>query len=262
MSSTSSTVSTTRSRWRRPSLIASTGLLAAALVLGGSLVAHAGQISTATVTSSSATATANGVVTLTAANFQPNETLSVTFDSAPLTTSAGSGFTQDTADASGNYVATAYLPSSATVGAHTITVTGATTGPVTTAITIVTSPTGSVSPASLALSAYLSTGVTATFTGFAPGTTVTFGISTSAMGNQVGSPVVVGASGTATLTYAATAGGSFSSVGTYSLSAFSSAGDIVAQPVNFTVTANPVVAPAAPVATPAAPVKQTASFTG
>ncbi|MGN6760754.1 MAG: hypothetical protein ACTHJI_05430 [Leifsonia sp.] len=261
MSSTSSSVAASRSRWRRPSLIASTGLVAAALVFGGTLAAHAGP-PTASVTSSSATATANGTVTLTAANFAPNDTLSVTFDSAPLTTSAGSGFTQDTADASGNYVATAYLPSTATVGAHTITVTGATTGAVTTPITIVAQPTGSVSPASQALSAYLSTGVTATFTGFAPGTTVTFGIATTAMGNQVGSPVVVGASGTATLTFVPTATSGFSSVGTYSISAFSSAGDIAAVPASFTVTANPVVAPAAPVATPAAPVKQTASFTG
>jgi len=239
MSSTSSSVAASRSRWRRPSLIASTGLVAAALVFGGTLAAHAGPPA-ASVTSSSATATANGTVTLTEANFAPNDTLSVTFDSAPLTTSAGSGFTQDTADASGNYVATAYLPSTATVGAHTIT----------------------VSPASEALSAYLSTGVTATFTGFAPGTTVTFGIATTAMGNQVGSPVVVGASGTATLTFVPTATSGFSSVGTYSISAFSSAGDIAAVPAGFTVTANPVVAPAAPVATPAAPVKQTASFTG
>jgi hypothetical protein len=261
MSSTSSSVAASRSRWRRPSLIASTGAIAVALVFGGTLAAHAGPVS-ASVTSSSSTATANGTVTLTAAGFQPGETLTITFDSSPLITSASSNFTQNTADATGNYVATAYLPSTATVGTHTITVTGATTAPVSTPIAIVAAPTGTVSPASLTLAAYTSTGVTATFTGFAPGSTVSFGIATSAMGNQVGTPVVVGTDGTATLTFVPTASSGFSSVGTYTLSAFNSTNNIAAQPVTFTVTANPVVAPTAPVAAPAAPVKQTASFTG
>lgn len=261
MSFASSTLSTTRSKWRRPTLVASAGLVAAALALGGAVAADAASV--ATVTSSSATATANGRVTLTADGFQPSEALTVTFDSSPLVTSVDAPYTKDVADGSGHYVATAYLPSPATLGAHTITVTGATTGAATTPITIVAQPTSAVSPSTVALSAYLSKGVTATFSGFASGSTVSFGISTPAMGDQAGPDAAVGASGVATLTYVPTKASGFSDVGTYMLSAFNTAGNIVAQPVTFTVTADPTApAPAAPVAAPAAPVKRAASFTG
>lgn len=241
-------------------MILSAGLVAGALALGGTVAANAAP--SPAVSSSATTATANGQLTLTVDNFQPNEHLTVTFDSSALTTFTDAPFTQDVADGSGHYVTTAYLPSTATAGAHTITVTGTSTAAISTPITIVAHPTSAVTPSSVALSAYLSKGVTATFTGFAPGATVSFGISSPGTGDQAGPDVLVGPSGTATITYKPTAGAQFSSAGTYMLSAFTGGGSIVAQPAVFTVTPDAVVAPAAPVAAPAAPVKNTASFTG
>lgn len=259
MSSASSTPS--RFNLRRSALIVSAGLFAGALALGGTVAANA---ATATVTTSSSTATANGQLDVTANGFAANEPLTVTLDgSTALNTYAAAPYTKDVADASGNYVATAYLPSSLSLGAHTITVTGATTGAVAAPITVVASPTSSVTPATVALSAYLSKGVTVTFTGFTPGDTVTFSLGDQGSGGTVGSPVTVGASGVATLTYVPTAGAHYSTVGTYTFGASAGNGSIVAQFATLTVTADPAAAtPTAPVAAPAAPVKQTASFTG
>lgn len=258
----SSTPTSTRLTAKRSGLIISAGLLAGALALGGTVAANAA--SPATVTSSSSTATANAQLTVTADGFAPNESLALTLDgSTALDTYAAAPFTTNFADASGHYVATAYLPRTLALGAHTITVTGVTTGAVSTPVTIVASPSGSVTPATVALSAYLSKGVTVTFSGFTPGDTVTFGLGDQGSGGTVGSPVTVGASGVATLTYMPTAGAHFSTVGTYTFGASAGDGSIVAQFATLTVTADPSTpAPAAPVAAPAVPVKQAASFTG
>lgn len=244
-------------------MLASAGIVAAALAIAGPIAANAA--TPPTVTSSAPTASAYGQVTLTVDGFQPSEQLTVTFDSSPLQTYAATGYTQGFADATGHYVAAAYLPGTATVGVHTITVTGATTPATTTPITVVAQPTAVANPSSVSLSSYLSKGVTATFTGFAPGSTVSFGISNPGMGDSAGPDAVVGASGVVTITYVPTAGKAFATQGTYQLSAFTKSGNVLAKAATFVVTADPVVAspaPAAPVATPAAPVKNTASFTG
>ncbi|MGO4534189.1 hypothetical protein [Leifsonia sp. 2MCAF36] len=250
----------TRSQARRSALIVSAGLIAATLSLGGTVAAQAAPLATATV--NAPTATADGQLTLTVDGFAANEPLTVTFDSSPLTTYPDSAYTQDTTDGLGQYVATVYVPSAATVGTHAITVTGATTGPAATAITLIAAPTSSVSPSTVALSAYLSTGVTVTFRNFTPNSTVSFGLGDQGSGGPVGSPVVVDLSGVATLHYVATAGTQYSTPGTYTFTAFNADGSLVAEPATLTVTADPAAAPAAPVAAPAAPVKHVASFTG
>lgn len=244
-----------RAKLGRSGLLVSAGLTALALALGGAATANAAPAPT--VSSNPTTASARGQVTLTADGFQPNEALTVTFDSSTMNTYADTGFTQGIADSTGHYVAAAYLPDSATVGTHTITVTGATSGPASTPITVVAQPTASVAPSTVALSAYHSTGVTATFTGFTPGSTVAFGISSPGLGDAAGPDAVVGSSGIVTITYVPTAGTNFFGPGAYQLSAFTTTGDIVAQAASFTVTPD-----AAPVAGPATPVKSTASFTG
>ncbi len=258
MSFASST--STRFRLKRSAMLVSAGIVAAALAVAGPIAANA--VTPPTVTSNTSTASAYGQVVLTVDGFQPNEALTVTFDSSSLTTYADTGYTQGFADATGHYVAAAYLPGTATVGAHTITVTGATTPAATTPITVVAQPTAAANPSSVALSSYLSKGVTATFTGFAPGSTVSFGISNPGMGDPAGPDAVVGASGVVSITYVPTAGSPFANQGTYQLSAFTKSGNVLAQAATFVVTPNAVVAPTAPVAAPAAPVKNTASFTG
>jgi hypothetical protein len=249
---------------RRSARIVAAGLFAAALTLGGTVAAQAA--AGTTVTLSASTATANGQLTLTADGYLPGEPLTLTLDSSPVQTYAASGYTQGVADGSGRYVATVYLPGAVTVGAHTLFVAGTmsamTSTPMGAPITIVPQPTSLVTPATVGLTAYLSKGVTVTFSGFTPGDTVSFGLGDQGSGGPVGSSVTVGASGTATLSYVPTAGAQYSSPGTYTFSAGTAAGSRVAQPATLTVTADPVVAPVAPVAAPAAPVKQTASFTG
>lgn len=175
-----------------------------------------------------------------------------------MTTYPGSTNTAGTADAAGTFEGSASIPAAATVGTHTITVTGTTTAAASTTITIVAQPTSSVNTPSVSLSTYSSKGVTATFTGFAPGATVSFGISSGQTGDQAGADAVANASGVVTLTYVPKAGSSFSTVGSYTLSAFAASGSIVATPAAFTVVADSAVTPAAP----ATPIKKPASFTG
>jgi hypothetical protein len=238
-------------------MFVSAGLVAMGLAIGAPVAANAAL--PATLVSSSATASANGHLTLTANGFAPSEALTFTFDSAPLTTYPNSGSSQIT-DASGQYIGDAVIPAGATVGPHTITVTGASSTSAMTMIAVVAQPTSSVSPSALTLSSYLSTGVMATFSGFTPGSTVSFGISNPGMGDQAGPDALVGPSGVVTLNYVPTAGTGFANVGTYYLSAGSGSWSVVARTLSFDVTANAVSS--APVAAPAAPVKSTASFTG
>jgi hypothetical protein len=233
-------------------------LVAAALTLGGAVAANAAPV--ATLTSNSPTASVNGHLTLTAAGFAPSETLSFTLDSSPLTTYPVSGSSEIT-DATGQYAGDAVIPTGTAVGPHTITVTGSSSTSATTVVTVVAQPTSSVTPSTTTLSDYLSKGVTATFSGFTPGSTVSFGISNPGMGDQAGPDALVGPTGVVTLHYVPTAGTGFAGVGSYYLSAGAGSWSVVAQTLSFDVTPNPV-APAAPVAAPAAPVKHAASFTG
>jgi hypothetical protein len=214
----------------------------------------------ATVTSNVTTASGNGYVTLTAAGFQPNEDLTVTLDGSPVSNYVEDPGMQDVADPTGAYVTDVYIAAGAALGAHTLTITGTDTGAASTPITIVANPTASVTPASLQLSAYQSTGVTATFTGFPAGAAVEFHIASPGMGDSIGTGTA-NSSGVATVHFVPTAGSGFNSVGTYSIGAGTTT-DNITSGVQFTVTANAVVAPAAPVAGPATPVTRAASFTG
>ncbi|WP_394770800.1 hypothetical protein [Lacisediminihabitans sp.] len=245
-----------RSKLSRSGLFVSAGLVAA-LAIGVPVAANAAP-APATVVLSSTTATATAYVGITADGFQPNEALTFTLDAATLPTYPGSTNTAGTSDAAGKFEGSAYIPAATTVGTHTITVTGTTTAAASTTITIVAQPTSSVNTPSVSLSTYSSKGVTATFAGFAPGATVSFGIGGGQTGDQAGADAVANASGVVTLTYVPKAGSSFSTVGSYTLSAFAASGSIAATPAAFTVVADSAVTPA----DPATPVKKPASFTG
>jgi hypothetical protein len=239
------------------------GAAAAALALAAPLAADAAAPA-ATVTPAAATPT--GYVELSATGLAPNEAVTVTFDSAAASDYVLNNGVQDQTDASGAYDTQVYVPGNATLGSHTITVTG--TGPTDSAsatVNVVAPPTATVSAPSIALSAYLRTGETATFTGFAPNSTIQAGIGGPGYGNGLGSFTVNG-NGVVTVPFVPTAGNGFTTVGTYQISAISADQSIVSR-VTFTVTADPVapVVPAAPPAAPAAPataVKGAATFTG
>lgn len=256
MSSGSTTLQTARRpKLRRTVTLLSVGLFAVGVAILAPTPANA--LPVTTLVSSALTVTAPGQTTLTANGFAAGEALAFTLDSAPLPTY---GQVSENADSSGHYDGVAVIPGGTTLGAHTITVTGTSSLPASTVINVVATPTSAVSPSTVALSAYLSNGVTATFSGFAPGSTVSFGISTQSMGDPAGPDVVVAASGIATIHFVPKAGSGFANAGTYNLMASSAAYSILSASVSFTVTANPVVAP--PVADPATPVKKVASFTG
>lgn len=246
-----------RSKLSRSGLFVSAGLVAA-LAIGVPVAASAAVPAPATVVLSSTTATATAYVGITADGFQPNEALTFKLDAAALPTYPGSTNTAGTSDAAGKFEGTAGIPAATTVGTHTITVTGTTTAAASTTITIVAQPTSSVNAPSVTLSTYSSKGVTATFTGFAPGATVSFGIGSTGRGDAAGADAVANASGVVSLTYVPKAGSSFSTVGSYTLSAFAASGSIQATPAAFTVVADSAITPAAP----ATPVKKPASFTG
>jgi hypothetical protein len=244
-----------------------TGLIAAAAALGGAAVAQA---ATGTVTPSTTTVTPGGFVTLTVEGFTPEEFLSFELDgTTPLRTYAVNGGAE-VADANGDYVGDATLPRDAAVGSHTISVTDSSaSNTASTVVTVVPQPTSSVTPSSIALSDYLANGVTATFSGFEPGATVSFGVSNEGSGDQVGSDVLAGPTGDVTFRYVPQAGGNYANAGSYRLLAASEDLSYVSEPAEFTVTADQAspadqVSPAAPapVAGPATPVKRAATFTG
>lgn len=260
MSSGSTALGTSnRLKLKRSAALLSVSLFAAGLAIGAPIAADA--VVPTTLVSSASTVTANGQITLTADGFAAGESLAFTLDSAPLPTY---GSISETADSQGHYKGVAVIPTQTGVGSHTIAVAGTSSPSVTTVIDVIAKPTSAVSPSTVALADYLSKGVTATFSGFAPGSTVSFGIFTSQMGAQPGPDVVVGASGIATLHFVPKAGSSYANPGTYNLGASTDAWSIQAADLSFDVTANPVVvAPApAPVAAPAIPVKNVATFTG
>ncbi|MGH1525977.1 hypothetical protein ACRAWC_18735 [Leifsonia sp. L25] len=247
-----------RRKLKRSATLLSVGLFAAALAIGTPVAADAAPVTT--LVSSTPSVTANGQLTLTAAGFAPGEALAFSLDSTPLPTY---GSASETADAGGSYSGVAVIPTLTPIGPHTITVTGATSPSATTVIDVVAKPTSAVSPSTVAKSDYLSKGVTASFSGFTPGSTVSFLISTPVMGDPAGPDVVVGVSGTATVHFVPKAGSNYANPGTYTIDAGSGAWSIHAVPVSFDVTADPAPAPVpAPVAAPAAPVKTVASFTG
>lgn len=254
-----------RTRLGRRGLLVSAAVAAFALAFSSAVAADAAGVPTATVNTN--TATARGQVTLTLANYQPSESLTVTLDGSPAQTYPNPGYAQNTTDASGSYSAAVYFPSSITTGAHILSVAGSasamTSTPTPIPITIVPQPTGSVTPSTVVVSAYQSTGVTVTFSGFTPGTSVVFGVGNQSSGGPIGNPVTADATGTATIHYVPTVGSPYSTAGTYTLSAYGSAGSYAAKQLTLIVTADPApAAPPAPVAAPATPVKQTASFTG
>ncbi|WP_279365730.1 hypothetical protein [Microbacterium testaceum] len=127
-------------------------------------------------------------------------------------------------------------------------------------ITVVAQPTSSVTPATLPVSTYQKSGVTATFSGFAPGATVSFSIGNLGSGDTAGPDAVADASGTVTLRYVPEAGSNYAGEGEYFLGAFSDGGAVRAAQLTFAVTAD--AAAPAPVAGPATPVKRAATFTG
>ncbi len=255
------------SRLRRTTAVVAAGLIAAALSFGG---ASAAQAASGKLASSAATATPGGTVTLTATGFRPNASLAFTFDIAPLTTVPLDGSAEAT-DANGEYVGTATIPDDAKVGDHFISVfqDGEDPDGSLVDITIVAQPTSAAAPETQSLSTYLKNGVTATFTGFAPGATVSFGIASASTGSEAGPDAVADADGTATLHFVPKLGTIYANVGQYSLSAFTAAGAVRAAPLTFSVTAdaadtNPalVTTSVTPVAGPATPVKRAATFTG
>jgi len=167
------------------------------------------------------------------------------------------------AGSDGEYQGTARIPASLDPGQHLVSVThvgDAFTVYASTQVTVVPQPTSTVTPATQSLSEYLKDGVTATFAGFTPGATVSFGISTPATGDQAGPDAVADATGTVTLRFVPEAGTNYANDGTYTLDAFTEAGAIRAAPLSFTVTAD--AAASTPVAGPATPVKRAATFTG
>lgn len=246
-----------RPRPRRAAMFAWAGLFAIGLAIVAPAGADAAPLTS--LFSSAAKVSTNGQVTLTASGFVAGEALSFTLDATPLPTY---GSASETADAQGQYAGVAVIPTSAALGAHTITVTGTTSPSASTVIDVVAKATSSVSPSTITLSDYLSRGVTATFSGFTPGSTVSFGIYTSAMGDPAGPDQVVGVSGVVTVHYMPTAGTGFAAPGTYGLSTGADSWSVVAQPLSFQVTADPVATAPAPVAPPATPVKIIAHFTG
>jgi hypothetical protein len=247
-----------RSSRRRPAAFLAAGVAAAALVIAAPLAAQAAP--SATLTSNVSIASGNGYVTLTATGFQPEEDLTVTLDGSTVSDYVEGSGVKDVADSTGAYVTDVYIPGGTALGSHTLAISGGVTGAASTPLTVVANPTASVTPASVQLSAYQSAGVTATFTGFPGGAAVEFHIASSGMGDGIGTGTA-DSTGVATVHFVPAAGSGFAGVGTYAIGA-NTTDDSITSNVQFTVTANAVVAPAAPVADPATPVTRAASFTG
>lgn len=256
-----------RSARKRSAALLAAGVLVGSLAFGGAVSAQA---ASASLTSNFATATAGGTILLAAQGFTPGDVLTFDFDGTPLTTAPVFG-SAEAADANGQYSGDAWLPDDAALGTHTISVTDASnSGVASTTITVVPQPTASVTPSSIAVSDYLANGVTATFSGFTPGETISFGISDATSGTQIFPDQVAGPNGDVTLHWVPQAGGAFATEGTYALRAASSDLHIISEPVSFTVTADVAASEPAPAATPAnapvapaaTPVAHAATFTG
>ena len=233
--------SPTRSRFKRAALVLSAGLFATTLAIGGGLAASA-----APSLLSASTASANGYVTVTVAGFAPSEALTFNFDSTEIH--------KDFADGTGAFTGPLYLPEDATVGAHTINIVGTTSPAQSEPLEIVAQPTVSPATAKVTVSAFGTTGVTLTFSGFTAGESVQLGGGTGNSGGGIGAAVTVGASGDVTYKVRSSDFGSGTALpGLYYVSGGTVAGNISAKVATITVVAD---------AAPAKPVKARASFTG
>ncbi len=229
------------------------GAVAVALAFAAPLAATAA--SSPAITLTTPTASQSGTVHVTGEFFAPSETLTVAVDGVDQSPTAVS----DAAGLLSGY--DVYLADDITVGAHTVTVTGATSAtPATATLTVVAAPVVTLSPATATVTAAQTTGFTATVHGFTPNGTVTFGMGNAAFGDVIGT-AVADATGTATLTYVFKPGAPFPAAAatTYSVVASNADFSIKSLGTTFVVTDDPAApAPAAP----ATPVKTTASFTG
>jgi hypothetical protein len=231
---------TRTSRFKRAALVLSAGLFATTLAIGGGLAASA-----APSILSAPTATTNGQVTVTVTGFVPSESLTINLDTTKLS--------DEVADSTGAFTGPVYIPDTATTGSHTISVVGTTTQ--SESITIVAQPTVSPAAPTLTVSAFGTTGVTATFSGFTPGDSVQFVYGTGGFGSGLGTPVTVDASGVVSATLRSSDIGPGAAVpGTYFLFAGNVDGNIAAQVATITVVSDP--------AAPATPVKARANFAG
>jgi hypothetical protein len=239
--------SSIRSRLKRPTVILSVGVAAAALVFAGSMAANAAV--GPNITLSVPDATVNGNFNVTANGFLPNE--SITFDLGSVTQTG-------TADAQGHVVESLSVAQDVSVGTATVHATGTTTPVQSASLTIVTAPVVKLSASTVTVSQFTSSPITATVTGFTAGEKVNFGYGTGASGGGFGAIQTADGAGKVSISFkAADLFGGPVSPGTYSIGATNAAGNIVATYASFKVVADP----AAP-AKPAVPIKHTASFTG
>ena len=236
---------TRTSRFKRTALVLSAGLFATTLAIGGGLAANAAP--GATVTANATTATVNGHVTLNVVGFDAAEFVTISFDSTFITSG--------NAEADGTYENMLFVPEDATIGNHSVTVVGATSGTYNLPLEVVAQPTVSPAAPTVTASAFGTTGVTITFSGFTAGESVQLGGGTAGMGGAIGTPVTADGSGAVVYTARASdfvAGAA--APGEYFLVASNVAGNITSGVATITVVADP--------AAPATPVKARASFAG
>lgn len=250
-----------RAMLRRSAALLATTLVVASVALGGAMSAQA---ASATLTSSSSTVTEEGLLTLTADGLTPGDGLTFVLDGAtPLPTAPLDGGAES-ADANGTYVGEASIPLGLGLGVHTVEVTGAGGSALaSTTVTVVPRPTSSVGSPSISLSDYLAGGVPVSFTGFAPGASVSLFVFNAATGDLVGPDAVAGPDGVVSFVYIPQPDSTYAVVDRYALIAAASDLSIVSEPASFEVTADAAPSGIAPVTAPAAtPVKRAATFTG
>lgn len=254
---------------RRSTAALSAGLLAAALTLGGAIAAHAAAPSLASNTS---TVTGDGLLTLTAGGMTPGDALSFVIDSdTALETDPVDGGSQS-ADDNGDYTGDAWM-TGLSLGTHTISVTDAAGSQAQTTVTVIAKPTAAVTPSSQAVSEYRANGVTVSFSGFEPGSTVILGFYHARNGGPVDSATANDA-GEVTFRYVPEADSDLSNEGEYRMLAVNENFSIISEYADYAVTADPAPAPkesekaqstpapAAPVAGPATPIARPATFAG
>lgn len=229
-------------RLTRAALILSAGLFATTLAIGASAASAAAPML------DPATASVGGIVTLNVSGFTPAERLTVELDSVNLS--------NEDADSSGALAGSVYVPDGTALGTHTVTVTGQTSGTVESdTLTVVAQPTVSPATASVTASAWGTTGVKVTFTGFTAGESVQLGGGTAGSGGALGAPVTADTNGVVSYTvHASDFSAGAALPGEYLVMATNATGNLLAQTATITVVADP--------AAPATPVRSTARFTG
>jgi hypothetical protein len=161
-----------------------------ALAVSGGLAANAAP--GAVLTTNATTASQGGFVTVSSTGFLANEAVDVKLDAVAL----DSG----NATAAGDFSLDVSIPDATTVGVHTLTAT-AVSGTSTATITVAAQPAVTPATASISATAFGTTGVTVTFSGFTPGDSVQFGGGTGGSGGSfAAAPVTVGAGGTVSYT--------------------------------------------------------------